>query len=37
VVGSAIVNEIARIGAGTQLISQVTQFVKPLLDAAHKA
>src|SRR5262245_58687680 len=36
VVGSAIVNEIARNGREPKLISQVTQFVKPLLDAAHK-
>jgi tryptophan synthase alpha chain len=35
VVGSAIVNEIARNGSGPKLMPQVTQFVKPLLDAVH--
>ena len=36
VVGSAIVNEIAKNGQDANLISHVTRFVKPLLVAVHK-
>jgi tryptophan synthase alpha chain len=36
VVGSAIVNRIAETGKNSNLIPQVTEFVKPLLEAVHK-
>jgi tryptophan synthase alpha chain len=36
VVGSAIVNEIARHGTATDLVQQVTQFVKPMINAVKK-
>ena len=37
VVGSAIVNEIAKKGRDAKLVSHVTDFVKPLIDAVHKS
>jgi len=36
VVGSAIVDQVARHGKSTDLVKWVTEFVKPLLEAVKK-